>query len=46
MENSYNGKKICCPYCGETIVIEFDTARCIECGWMCADAELDELMTD
>lgn len=46
MEQSYNGEKIFCPCCGELIIIEFDTARCNECDWMCADAELDELMED
>lgn len=44
MEKSYNGEKIYCPYCGEEIVIEFDEARCDECGWFCGDGELDELM--
>lgn len=44
MEKSYDGEKIYCPYCGEEIVIEFDTARCDECGWMCGDGELSELM--
>lgn len=44
-ENSYNGMKIICPDCGEEIIIEYNTARCEECGWMAADSELDEIMT-
>ena len=44
-EADYNGQKINCPDCGKEILIEYDTARCNECGWMCADAELDEIMT-
>lgn len=44
-EEDYNGHTIYCPNCGEEIIIEFNTARCGECGWMCADAELDEIMT-
>jgi len=43
-EHDYNGNKINCPYCGNEIIIEYDTARCSECGWMCADAELDDVM--
>lgn len=45
MYGPYDGQIIFCPYCGEEIAIEFDTARCKECGWMAADAELDEIMT-
>lgn len=44
MEANYNGRKIYCPDCGEEIMIEFDTARCENCGWVAADAELDEIM--
>lgn len=43
---NYNGQTVYCPDCGTEITIEFDTARCEECGWMCADAELDELMEE
>lgn len=32
-----NGQEIECPCCGEKIIIEFDTARCDVCGWMCAE---------
>lgn len=42
----YNGQVIFCPDCGAEITIEFDTARCEECDWMCADAELDDLMEE
>ena len=45
-DNDYDGMIINCPHCGEEITIEFNTARCEECGWMCADAELDDLMED
>ena len=45
-ELDYNGMTIHCPYCGEEIIIKFDTARCEECGWMCADVELDDIMLD
>lgn len=41
-----NGQEIECPCCGEKIIIEFDTARCEVCGWMCADAELDDIMEE
>ena len=44
MFGNYDGIKIRCPYCGEEITIEFNTARCPECDWFCADAELDEIM--
>ena len=44
--NYQNGQEIECPCCGEKITIEFDTARCDVCGWMCADAELDDLMKE
>ena len=40
----YNGMIIYCPYCGEEITIEFNTARCEECGWSAIDADLDEIM--
>ena len=43
-ELDYDGMTINCPYCNEEIVIEFNTARCEECGWMCADGELDDIM--
>lgn len=44
--NYQNGQEIECPCCGEKIVIEFDTARCDVCDWMCADAELDDIMEE
>lgn len=44
VETDYNGQKINCPDCGNEIIIEYDTARCDDCGWMCADAELDDIM--
>ena len=40
----YNGMIINCPHCGEEITIEFNTARCEECGWSAMDADLDEIM--
>jgi Zn finger protein HypA/HybF involved in hydrogenase expression len=43
-ELDYNGMEICCPYCGKEIVVEFNTARCEECGWYAMDADLDEIM--
>lgn len=46
MYKDYNGMTINCPYCGEEITIEFNTARCEECGWSAFDAELDEIMED
>ena len=45
-EADYNGMVINCPDCGEEITIEFNTARCEECGWMCADSELEDLMEE
>lgn len=45
-ENNYNGWVINCPNCGTEITIEYDTARCPECDWMAADAELDEIMEE
>lgn len=45
-ELDYNGMEIYCPDCGTEITVEFNTARCDECGWMCADAELDDLMEE
>ena len=44
-DNDYDGMTINCPDCGEEITIEFNTARCEECGWMCADGELDDIMS-
>lgn len=44
-EYCYDGQKVNCPDCGEEITIEHDTARCDSCGWMAADPELDEIMT-
>lgn len=43
-ELDYNGMEIYCPDCGKEITVKFNTARCDECGWMCADAELDDLI--
>lgn len=40
----YDGQTINCPHCGEEITIEFNTARCEECGWSAMDADLDEIM--
>lgn len=40
----YDGMIIPCPDCGEHILIEYDTARCEECGWMAADADLEDVM--
>lgn len=44
IEKDYNGKYIECPYCGKKIKIEYDTARCNNCGWSAIDSELDEIM--
>lgn len=46
IEEDYDGQTIHCPDCGQEITIEFDTARCNKCGWMCADTELDEIMSE
>ena len=43
-ELDYDGMEIYCPYCGKEIVVEFNTARCEECGWSAFDAELDDLI--
>lgn len=43
-EYSYDGIRVTCPDCGNHILIEWETARCPECGWMAADAELDEIL--
>lgn len=43
MEN-YDGMTIYCPHCGEEITIAFNAARCENCGWMCGDGELDDIM--
>lgn len=43
---NYAGKIIYCPYCGQKIIIEYDTARCKECGWMAADSELEDIMEE
>ena len=43
-EYPYDGMTIICPDCGEEVIIEYGTARCESCGWMAADAELDEIM--
>lgn len=43
-EYPYNGLAINCPDCGEEVIIEYDTARCENCGWMASDPELDEIM--
>lgn len=40
----YEGMTFSCPDCGEEVTIEFYTARCEACGWMAADAELDEIL--
>lgn len=45
-DDNYDGQTIHCPNCGTEITVEFDTARCDVCGWMCADAELDNLMEE
>ena len=42
----YEGRAFSCPNCGETVTVEFNTARCEECGWMAADAELDEILEE
>lgn len=44
MHGPYDGQKIYCPYCNEEITINFDTARCEECGWIAADCELEDIM--
>lgn len=44
IEDDYDGQTINCPHCGEEITIEFNTARCEECGWSAMDADLDEIM--
>ena len=46
MISDYNGKRIPCPVCRTWVEIEFDTARCEHCGWMAADADLDEIIED
>lgn len=45
-DNIYDGQVICCPNCGAEITIEYNTARCDECDWMAADADLDEIMEE
>ena len=37
---------ITCPDCGKEIIVEFDTARCLNCGWFAADAELEEILDE
>ena len=44
MLKNMNGMTIYCPDCGKEIIIEFDTARCEECGWFAADTELDKII--
>ena len=41
----FDGTVIHCPKCGAELVVESDVARC-ECGWMCADSDLEELIMD
>lgn len=43
-EIDYNGKTFPCPECGEEVTVDCDTARCEACGWMAADADLDEIL--
>ena len=45
-DGEYEGRVITCPNCGEEITIEFDTARCGNCDWFVADAELDGWMNE
>lgn len=45
-ENIYDGQVIFCPNCGAEIAIEYNAARCDECDWMAADADLDEIMEE
>ncbi len=42
--NGQNDRPIECPDCGEPVIIEYNTAKCEACGWMAADAELDEIL--
>ena len=45
-DSDYDGQTIKCPHCGEEITIEFNTARCEECGWSATDADLDEILNE
>lgn len=46
IEEDYDGQIICCPECGKEITIEYDSARCDDCGWSCSDAELEEILNE
>lgn len=41
---THNGEEFYCPCCGEYVTVEYDTARCDNCGWSAFDSDLDELM--
>ena len=45
MHGEHDYTKTTCPYCGEEIIIEFDTARC-SCGWFASGADLEEIIFD
>ena len=45
-DDMYDSEVINCPECGAEITIMYSTARCPECDWMAADAELDEIMEE